>query len=195
MGTYTGATGSTYESPLPGIALTGNDRICSYGQTGSFTVTDISWGPHDYLERFDATFEQRCNYSTGSARGTVHVTFPPAPPVLAVDVEVASSGTIDAGTDEVTVRGTVTCTAPATVYVEGSVTQTRHGQRAEGILRAETACTPGAPVTWTSSTPTFTAVPFHQGDVDVSANALSYDTTYDVFVADTDTAEVKLRRG
>ncbi|GGO02637.1 hypothetical protein [Micromonospora parathelypteridis] len=195
VGTYTGATGNTYESPLPGIDLSGADRICSFGQTGSFTVTDISWGPHGYLERFDATFEQRCNYSTGSARGEVHVENPPAPPVLAVGVDVAGSGTIDTGTGEVTVHGTVTCSAPATVYVEGAVHQTWHGQRAEGIVRAEAACTPGAPVAWTSSTPTFTSVPFRRGAVTVSANALSYDTTYDVFVSDADTAVVRLKKG
>ncbi|MDG4759995.1 hypothetical protein [Micromonospora sp. WMMD710] len=195
VGTYTGATEYLYESPLPGIALTGNDRICPFGQTGSFTVTDISWGPHDYLERFDATFEQRCNYSTGSARGEVHVAFPPAPPVLAVDVEVATTGTIDPGTDEVTVHGTVTCTAPATVYVEGGLTQTWHGRRAEGLVRAEVACTPGTPIAWTSSSPSFSETPFRKGDVEVTANATSYDTTYDVFVADTDTARVKVRRG
>ncbi|MGC5306508.1 hypothetical protein [Micromonospora zamorensis] len=195
VGTYTGATENTYESPLPGVALTGNDQICSFGQTGSFTVTDISWGPYGYLERFDATFEQRCNYSTGSARGEVHVANPPAPPVLAVGVEVATSGTIDTGTGEVTVHGTVTCTAPATVYVEGGVTQTWHGQRAEGIVRAEVACTPGAPGAWTSSTPPFTSVPFRRGAVTVSANASSYDTTYDVFVSDADTAVVRLKKG
>ncbi|SIN34255.1 hypothetical protein [Micromonospora cremea] len=194
VGTYTGATENTYESPLPGIALSGNDRICMYGQTGSFTVTDISWGPHGYLERFDATFEQRCNYSTGSARGEVHVANPPAPPVLGVGVEVAASGTIDSQTGEVAVRGTVTCTAPATVYVEGQVTQSRHGQVAEGIVRAEVACTPGEPVAWTSRSPSFTSNPFRQGDVDVSANASSYDTTYDVFVSDSETATVKLKR-
>ncbi|PWR05314.1 hypothetical protein DKT68_27385 [Micromonospora acroterricola] len=194
VGTYTGATGNTYESPLPGIALSGNDRICSYGQTGSFTVTDISWGPYGYLERFDATFEQRCNYSTGSARGEVHVANPPAPPVLAVGVEVAASGTIDTGTGEATVRGTVTCTAPATVYVEGQLRQAGHGQLAEGIVRAEVACTPGAPIAWTSSSPSFSATPFRRGDVAVTANALSYDTTYDIFVSDSDTATVRLKR-
>ncbi|WP_433316070.1 hypothetical protein ACQP0U_04695 [Micromonospora sp. CA-269861] len=195
VGTYTGATENTYESPLPGIAVTGADRICSFGQTGSFTVTDISWGPHGYLERFDATFEQRCNYSTGSARGEVHVVNPPAPPVLAVGVDVARSGTIDTAADEVTLRGTVTCNAPATVYVEGGVTQTWHGERAEGIVRAEAACTPGAPVAWTSSTPSFTSVPFRHGAVTVSANAIAYDTTYDVFVGDADTAVVRLKKG
>lgn len=195
VGTYTGATENTYESSLPGIALTGADRICSFGQTGTFTVTDISWGPHGYLERFDATFEQRCTYSTGSARGEVHVTNPPAPPVLVVGVDVAGSGTIDTRAGEVTVHGTVTCTAPATVYVEGSVTQTWHGQRAEGTVRAEAACTPGAPIAWTSSTSTFTAVPFRPGAVTVSANATSYDTTYDVFVGDADTAVVRLKKG
>ncbi|MEH1167565.1 hypothetical protein V6V47_19480 [Micromonospora sp. CPCC 205539] len=195
VGSYTGATGTIYESPLPGIALTGNDHICSSGQTGSFTVTDISWGPYGYLERFDATFEQRCNYSTGSARGEVHVLNPPAPPVLAVGVQVATSGTIDTGTDEVTVHGTVTCTAPATVYVEGRIRQTRHEQVAEGLVRAEVACTPGAPLAWTSNSPSFTTVPFRRGVVEVSADALSYDTTYDVFVGDADTAVVRLKKG
>ncbi|WP_147457386.1 hypothetical protein [Micromonospora sp. CV4] len=194
VGTYTGATEYLYESPLPGIALSGNDRFCTNGQTGSFTVTDISWGPHGYLERFDATFEQRCNYSTGSARGEVHVANPPAPPVLAVGVQVATSGTIDTRTDEATVRGTVTCTAPATVYVEGGMTQTWHGRRAEGLVRAEVACTPGAPVAWTTSSPSFTSTPFRKGDVEVTANASSYDTTYDIFVSDSATATVSLRR-
>ncbi|WP_328423649.1 hypothetical protein OG470_11935 [Micromonospora sp. NBC_00389] len=195
VGTYTGATEYLYESPLPGIALSGNDRFCTNGQTGSFTVTDISWGPHGYLERFDATFDQRCNYSTGSARGAVHIANPPAPPVLAVGVDVARSGTIDTGTDEVTVHGTVTCTAPATVYVEGQITQTRHGQVAEGIVRAEVACTPGGSIAWTSRSPSFTSTPFRWGDVAVSANASSYDTTYDIFVSDADSAAVRLRKG
>ncbi|MGC4876207.1 hypothetical protein ACLQ26_08095 [Micromonospora sp. DT43] len=195
VGTYTGATEYLYESPLPGIALAGHDRICPYGQTGSFTVTDISWGPHGYLERFDATFEQRCNYSTGSARGEVHVANPPAPPVLAVGVAVAPAGTIDAATGEVTVGGTVTCTAPATVYVEGGLTQTWPGRRAKGIVRAEVACTPGAPIAWTSSSQSFSETPFRKGDVEVSANASSYDTTYNVFVSDETTARVAVRRG
>ncbi|MGY0004078.1 hypothetical protein [Micromonospora sp. I033] len=194
VGTYTGATANTYESPLPGLALSGNDRSCGGASTGSFTVTDISWGPHDYLERFDATFEQSCAYYPGAARGEVHVANPPAPPVLAVDVAVAASGTVDAGTGEVTVHGTVTCTAPATVYLQGEVTQVQNRLLAKGAFRAEAACTPGTPAAWTASTPSYTSTPFRQGDVEVVGNASAYDTTYDVFVNGDDTAVVRLRK-
>ncbi|MFC4020509.1 hypothetical protein ACFOW4_21560 [Micromonospora sp. GCM10011542] len=195
VGTYTGATQNTYESPLPGIALSGNDRICDGGaQTGSFTVTDISWGPHGYLERFDATFEQRCAYYEGSARGEVHIVNPPAPPVLAVDVQVATSGTVDGATGEATVHGTVTCTAPATVYLQGEITQVQNRLLAQGALRAEAACTPGEPVAWTASSPSFSSTQFRRGDVEVAANASSYDTTYNVFVSDADTVAVRLRK-
>jgi hypothetical protein len=48
--------------------------------TGSFTVKKAVFGPHDYLQAFDATFVQHCEGVTAALRGEVRITNPPPSP-------------------------------------------------------------------------------------------------------------------
>lgn len=95
------------------------------------------FGPYDYVEKLDATFEQYCDGASVPARGEVHVTNRPAPPVLTVDVDVdvAGVGTVDVAAGRATLHGTVSCNKAAYVTVEVRVSQTR---RFGGDLRRGT---------------------------------------------------------
>jgi hypothetical protein len=54
----------------PGIAFYGNGKGCG-GQVGTFTVTEAIFAPDGGVERFRATFEQRCVNFTAALRGEV----------------------------------------------------------------------------------------------------------------------------
>ncbi|SBT52097.1 hypothetical protein [Micromonospora auratinigra] len=195
VGSYPDATNQTYESDRPGLSLPNLTGGYCGTATGSFTITDLVWGPHDYLEKFDATFEQHCTGTTGSARGEVHIQNPPPPPVLTIGVELADSGTISARSGDAVVHGTVTCSQPVTIYLEGEFTQGPAGRQASGVYRAEAACTPGGPVPWTASVPTYTEVAWRQGDVSVPVRAYTYEPFYLFWVNAEDSGVVRLRKG
>jgi hypothetical protein len=64
---YDNATRYPFQSPTePGLSLFGDGRGCNT-VTGSFTVKDATFGPHGWIQSFDATFVQHCEGDPNSA--------------------------------------------------------------------------------------------------------------------------------
>jgi hypothetical protein len=82
-----------------------------------------------------------------------------------LDVTISvGGGTVDPSTGVATISGTITCTRRAGVYVEGTLRQVRQGIFvARGYVSAYEACTPGAPVPWSTEVDTETSVIFGAG--------------------------------
>jgi hypothetical protein len=76
--TYTAAHRYPFNGTGPGLDLSGEGRGCNE-LTGSFTITKAVFGPHGYVQTFDATFQQHCEGGDPAARGEVHISNPPPP--------------------------------------------------------------------------------------------------------------------
>jgi hypothetical protein len=71
VGTYTGATRFPFQaSNVPGLAVYGDGRGCN-NDNGSFTVLEVSYGPNNTVNSFDAIFEQHCEGFTPALRGEI----------------------------------------------------------------------------------------------------------------------------
>jgi hypothetical protein len=78
-GVYNAATRDAFKAPtVPGLDLSGNGRGCNT-LTGSFVIQNVVFGPDNYVQKFDATYEQHCEGGTPALRGEVHITNPPPP--------------------------------------------------------------------------------------------------------------------
>ncbi len=129
------------------------DRECESG-TGSFTISDIDYGPYGYVRAVDATFERYCSGSTLPVRGELHAQMPEPPAELAVSMQLNTTGTVDAHTGVITVGGSVTCNKPAPVTLNTSAYQTQESGTADGSYENLVfTCEPGSPVPWTVSFP------------------------------------------
>ncbi|MCZ7439694.1 hypothetical protein O7598_25055 [Micromonospora sp. WMMC241] len=151
--TYQNVSQPVYGSDAASLQLYngGWGRSCAQS-TGSFTVLDAAWGPFDYVERFDATFEIRCAGATGGLRGEIHISNPPPVPALYVTLTVDPVATVS-NKGIATVRGTVTCTRAETIDVGGDLTQQ---QKKAGLVRGrydiQVPCAPGRAVPWSATT-------------------------------------------
>ena len=70
VGTYSGAVNIGNYGAEPGLDVSGDERGCS-SHTGSFEVKEVTYGPHEEMQSFWATFEQQCERYSGSLRGEV----------------------------------------------------------------------------------------------------------------------------
>jgi hypothetical protein len=192
-GTYSEATRYPFNGAGPGLSLSGNGRGCNT-LTGSFTVSEASFGPHGYVETFDATFEQHCEGWPAAARGEVHISNPPPPPELDVALDVDVAATVSTVSGAATVHGTVSCNKATTVTVSGTVTQVVRKGIVRGPYLTELPCTPGAPVLWTAVARPDGSTPFHKGDAEVDAKATGHDDDYGQFVSVLETSVVTLRK-
>jgi hypothetical protein len=192
-GTYTGATRYPFNGAGPGLDLSGNGRGCNT-LTGSFTVLDAVYGINGYVQQFDATFEQHCEGATEAARGEVHILNPPPPAPLAIDVTVASSGVVSTVSGRATVSGTVTCTKPVTVGLNGSITQIVKKVIVSGTFSAQVTCRPGASAGWTVTVSPSGTTPFQKGDAQVDAQATAYDADYGQSVYASTSSVTSLRK-
>src|SRR5262249_19702600 len=78
-GVYAGAIRYPFQAPtVPGVSLSGNGRGCNT-LTGSFVVQTVVFGPDNYVQQFDATYEQHCEGGPLALRGQVHIANAPAP--------------------------------------------------------------------------------------------------------------------
>ncbi|MER5636673.1 hypothetical protein ABT095_06950 [Kitasatospora sp. NPDC002227] len=178
-GTYQ-ATRSPFNGAGAGLSLFGDGRGCNT-LTGNFTVTNIVFGPHGYVQTLDASFEEHCEGGTAGTTGQVHIANPTPPPVLTLGLGVSVNGTASTVDGKAAINGTVTCNKPTTVAVNGAVSQLNHKTIVRGVYSATVDCVPGAPVTWTVKADPSGTVPFQQGDASVTAQASAPDADYNTY--------------
>jgi hypothetical protein len=193
--TYPNATRYPFNGSGPGLAIYGEGRGCNT-LTGSFTVTEAVFAGPDssYLQDFVATFEQHCEGAEPALRGTLSIHNPPAPEPLELGFTVAGDGTVSRVTGRATVHGTVTCTQPVTVSVNGTLTQVSHKTILTGPLSTQVACTPGAPVAWQAVAIPSGTTPFGKGNAEVEATASGQDPNFGGTVTVDQTQLVRLTR-
>jgi len=193
--TYANATRYPFNGSGPGLAIYGEGRGCNT-LTGSFTVTEAVFGGPDssYIQDFVATFEQHCEGGEPALRGTLSIHNPPAPEPLELGLTVAGDGTVSRVTGRATVHGTVTCSEPVTVNINGTLTQVKKKTILTGPLSTEVACTPGAPVAWQAVAIPNGTTPFGQGNAEVEVSASAQDPNFGGTVAVDQTQVVRLRR-
>jgi hypothetical protein len=192
-GTYPDATRFPFNGAGPGLSLFGNGRGCNT-LTGSFTIVDVSFGPHGYVETFDATFEQHCEGLEPAARGEVHIANPAPPPELDLDLSVSTEGEANVINGRAVIHGTVTCTKPTPVQLAGTVVQVKRRTLITGSYAAQVDCTPGSSVPWTASASPNGTTPFERGAVEVETRATGHDADYGQDVTVSATTVVQLRK-
>ncbi|MFB6818102.1 hypothetical protein ACFCV8_26530 [Streptomyces sp. NPDC056347] len=197
--------GTTYANALswpearpedPKLQFSVTDRYCESG-TGSFTISDIVYGPHGYIREVDATFERYCSGSTLPVRGELHARMPEPPAELSIGVSLNTSGTVDKRTGEITVGGTATCNKQARISLNVSAYQTQRQGTASGSHEdLIVACEPGVPVPWTTSFPSNIdpTASFQPGAAVLRALAGADDHDYPVSVSDFQSADIGLVR-
>lgn len=192
--TYEGATRYPFQGAGPGLSLSGNGRGCNE-LSGTFTVQDVKWGPHGYVEKLDATYEQHCEHGDAALRGEVHIANAPAPAELALGPAINDEGKANPVNGKAVVSGTVTCTVPVSATVVGTVTQVKSNVIIKGNYSTQVACKPGVNVPWTASAEPAGTTPFQRGKAEVYTRASAQDPNYNVPVSKETTRVVQLRRG
>ncbi|RAJ52601.1 hypothetical protein K376_05766 [Streptomyces sp. PsTaAH-130] len=193
-GDYAGATRYPFNSAAePGLSVDGNGRGCNT-LTGSFHVTDVAFGPHGYVRKLDATYEQHCEGGSAALRGEVHIDNPAPPTELDLGVSVAVKGKASTLDGKATIGGTVSCNAPVKVDVSGNVTQVAKKVLIKGSYATAVDCVPGAPAAWTATADPTGTTPFQKGQVKVDAQATATDPNYGETVTATQTAVVTLAK-
>jgi hypothetical protein len=159
---------------------------------GRFDVTEVTFGPNNYVQSFSATFEQSCEGFMPALHDQVHVENPPPPPALTLALAV-SQALLNKVTGAATVSGTVACNKAADVNLGSTLTQR--------ILRTEVVrgfngqslhCeAPGAAL---QIVVTASAGSFVKGrPVEIAANLSAFDPAYGTFVNVSTTQVVKLK--
>ncbi|MET7965265.1 hypothetical protein [Micromonospora sp. NPDC005305] len=190
-GTYTDALGYPWPGPNPGLTLVGPNGPCDES-VGSFTITDVVFAPYGYMEKLDASFEVYCDGAPVPARGEVHLTNPPAAPLLDPRATVADTGTIALRYGAATVHGTLTCRQAATLNINGAVTQ---GRVRIWFAATDLQCAPDQVVEWAATTTPVDGLRFRPGDAEVAAQVEGRDPFYDEYVqVDVGPTTVRLTR-
>ncbi|MEO3771486.1 hypothetical protein [Micromonospora sp. B9E7] len=192
-GTYEAATRYPFNGAGPGLDLSGNGRGCNE-LTGTFTIINAVFGPNGYVQTFDATFEQHCEGGTAAARGEVHIANPAPPAPLELELAVATDGIAHRVNGNAVLHGTVTCNVPASVTMDGTVTQVVKKVIIRGNFSTTVTCTPGSPTPWTAAAAPGGTTPFAKGLAEAVTSASGYDTEYGEYVRVSDTTTVKLTR-
>ncbi|MFD9359905.1 hypothetical protein [Streptomyces sp. NPDC060031] len=138
------------ESGAPSMLVNGYRASCD-SLTGGFWISALEFGADGKVKTFNARFEQDCddrNVLTGSL--SLSATATPTPAPLKTGVTVAGTGKALASNGKALLHGTVTCSKPTSVYVNGPVTQVTDTELLKGIIAVSVPCTPGKPVTWQS---------------------------------------------
>jgi len=190
-GTTYSATRYPFNGAGAGFDLHGQGRGCNT-LTATFTVVEASFGDGGYVESFHATFEQHCDAVTAAARGEVHITNSPPPAALTLTPVVADTGTVSPLSGRARVSGEVSCTQPVTVDLRGDLSQVVHKLIVRGEIYTEVACTPGAPVPWTTVVTPSGDRPFAKGRAEAAVTASGFDSVYTRYVHVSITAVVTL---
>ncbi len=192
---YDNATRYPFQNPLdPGLSLFGDGRGCNTS-TGSFTVKTASFGPHGWIQSFDATFVQHCEGDPNSAAtGEVILNNGPAPADLAVTVTPAATANVSHASGQAMITGTVTCSRPVTVDLAGTLAQrlNRTTLATGGWSVSGVSCTT-TPTSWSATVQPQGSVPFGSGQAQVSGTFNSFDPLFQITVNGTFSQGVKLR--
>ena len=112
---------------------------------------------------------------------------------LTIDLTLRARATIERD-GSVLVRGTVTCSAPTTVSIEGQVVEELNRSNvAEGVFAAEVICDT-TPTPWTATVTAETNVPFRPGFASVGMSATAFDPESGVFTGVESTGFLHLTR-
>lgn len=194
-GTYDGALRYPIDSGVaPGLSLWGMGRACNTS-VGTFTIQDIAFGPHGYVQTLDATYEQHCEQGTTAARGEVHIANPAPPTEFGTQVVVATNGTASTLNGNAYISGTITCnedTVPVTLT--GTATQVAHNIIIRGNYTATAVCKAGQPVPWTATVVPTGTTPYTKGKVEVLTHSSAVDPNYGNTVSSDTTTVVTLKK-
>jgi hypothetical protein len=192
-GTYSDANRDPFQGTGPGLDVSGNGRGCNT-LTGSFTVSNLTFGPHSYLQSFDVSFEQQCEGADPALRGRLHVVNPPAPDPLQIALTLNQRDTAHRVTGTATVSVTVTCNRVTTVSLTGQLTQRANRNAiSTGSFFIDVACSPTT-TGWQVSVSSGNGVPFNPGSAHLAVTATAFDEPYDQQLTATQSATVRLAR-
>jgi hypothetical protein len=194
VGSYENAVRASFRpAGTPGIDVTGMGRGCNQ-TVGRFDVTEVTFGPSNYVVSFSATFEQHCEYQGAPALyGELHVQNPPPPPALSLGVSFTQA-LFNKVTGAATLQGTVTCNKPADVSVGVALTQRiSRTEVMKGFSFQSVHCeAPGKPIVVVVSESSGGA--FVKGRPAELATSLSaFDPAYGVWVSQNVTQVLKLK--
>ncbi len=178
-GTYTDAVRAAFRGPgQPGIDVFGNGAGCDR-TSGSFTVDRAVYGPNNYVQTFAATFTQFCDDATVPLTGEISVENPPPPPPLGLTLSVDRKGSVSVVSGLTTVTGTVSCSEPVTVFLNGNVAQrVNRFAQAQSSFGGSLSCTSDSSVVWSESATSFNTVAFGPGRAEVSVTASATDPAF-----------------
>jgi hypothetical protein len=192
---YDNATRYPFQSPTaPGLSLWGDGRACNTS-TGSFTVKSATFGPHGWIQSFDATFVQHCEGDPNSAAsGEVVINNGPAPADLAVTVTPAATGSVSHTSGQAVVTGTVTCNRAVTVNLSGTLNQrlTRTSLATGNWSVSGVACST-TPTSWSATVAPQGNIPFGDGQAQVNGTYSSFDPVFQYTATGTFSQGVMLR--
>jgi hypothetical protein len=194
VGSYENAVRASFRpAGSPGIDVSGMGRGCNQ-TVGRFDVSEVTFGPNNYVVSLSATFEQHCEFAGAPALfGEVHVQNPPPPPALGLGVSFAQAA-FNKVTGAAKLGGVLSCNKPADVNVGVWLTQRiSRSQVMRGWSSAYVHCeAPGQPIELVVSESSGGA--FVKGrPVEISTNASSYDPAYGTWVTRTSIQVVKLK--
>ena len=180
-------------SDQPGLDFWGDGRGCNT-VAGRFDVEAIKISSFGYVERLKANWELHCEGAEPALFGTVDITNPPPPPALEITLKANTQGAVSRTTGRATVGGVVTCNKPATVFVNGLLTQrTSRVTVAQGEVSLALPCD-ATPTAFSMVIPTPNGVPFVSGFAQFEVDASSFDPLYPgVQVRDADSVVVQLK--
>lgn len=177
----------------PGIDVYGMGRGCNQ-TAGRFDVTEITFGPNNYVASFSASFEQHCEWSGAPAlRGEVHVQNPPPPPALELSFSLREA-LFNKVTGAALLRATVSCNRAVDASLNLSAIQriSRTQTVSGGAYQQVICAAPGTAVEITVNPPSGGS--FVKGrPVEISASLSAYDPAFNAWVNETVTQVVKLK--
>lgn len=176
-GTYEGAARFP-DAGQPAIDVSGEGRGCNK-TFGNFTVHDVEYGPHGYLQSLHATFEQHCEEPTAPAlRGEVDVTAAPLPELLEVDVTFAADRTtLDPVTGLYALQGSIECSQEVSATVLVEVREVGREGNGLGSNGSSVACSPTA-TDWQVTVGSSNNIPFTPGALEVEIRGEARDDYY-----------------
>jgi hypothetical protein len=184
--TYSGAVDVLSRSGTePGISISGDSRGCG-SDTGSFTVTELAFGPYGYVQNFHATFSQSCEGVQPPLTGSVAVDDAqwPTPPRIALrpaaTAHVGSRG-------NVTEHGTYVCGPGTPLQVSGTLTQ----GSVTGSLQLQLPCPSAGTASWKAVIKPVGGT-FSAGAATLQTSASATDSNYDIPLTKTRTTAMTL---